>query len=40
MTPISQIETDTLATVSRTTWRYWLGLAIAVGLTAIESPSQ
>jgi Ni/Fe-hydrogenase subunit HybB-like protein len=35
VTPISQIEHDTLATVSRTTWRYWLGLSIAVGLTAI-----
>jgi molybdopterin-containing oxidoreductase family membrane subunit len=33
--PLSQIESDTLATVSRTTWRYWLGLAVAVGMTAI-----
>ncbi len=33
--PLSQIETDTLATVSRTTWRYWLGLAAAAGVTAL-----
>lgn len=33
--PISQIERDTLATLSRTTWRYWLGLAAALGVTAL-----
>jgi molybdopterin-containing oxidoreductase family membrane subunit len=33
--PITQIERDTLATVSRTTWRYWLGLAAAAAVTAV-----
>jgi molybdopterin-containing oxidoreductase family membrane subunit len=32
---LSQIERDTLATMSTTTWRYWLGLAVAVTLTAV-----
>ncbi|MEO8845573.1 MAG: NrfD/PsrC family molybdoenzyme membrane anchor subunit [Kofleriaceae bacterium] len=33
--PLSQIERDTLATLTRTTWRYWLGLGAAVALTAL-----
>ena len=32
---LSQIERDTLATMSTTTWRYWLGLGVAVSLTAV-----
>ncbi len=30
--PISQIERDTLATMTRTSWRYWLGLGAAASL--------
>ena len=33
--PIAQIERDTLATLSQTSWRYWLGLAAAVGVTVL-----
>ncbi len=32
---LSQIERDTLATMSSTSWRYWLGLLTAIGLTAL-----
>jgi Ni/Fe-hydrogenase subunit HybB-like protein len=31
----SQIERDTLATMSSTSWRYWLGLAVSVALVAL-----
>ena len=33
--PISQIERDTLATLRRTTWRYWLGLAAAASIVVL-----
>jgi molybdopterin-containing oxidoreductase family membrane subunit len=33
--PISQIERDTLATMTRASWRYWLGLAAAASLVAL-----
>ena len=33
--PISQIERDTLATMTRTSWRYWLGLGAAASLVAL-----
>lgn len=32
---LSQIERDTIATMSRTTWRYWLGLGMAMSLVAV-----
>jgi molybdopterin-containing oxidoreductase family membrane subunit len=32
---LSQIERDTLATFSSTSWRYWTGLAVAVTVTGI-----
>jgi molybdopterin-containing oxidoreductase family membrane subunit len=33
--PISQIERDTLASMTRASWRYWLGLATAASLVVI-----
>jgi molybdopterin-containing oxidoreductase family membrane subunit len=33
--PISQIEHDTLGSMTRTSWRYWLGLAAAASLVAL-----
>jgi Ni/Fe-hydrogenase subunit HybB-like protein len=33
--PISQIERDTLATMTRASWRYWLGLFAAAGVVAL-----
>ena len=32
---LAQIERDTVATMERTTWRYWLGLATALTLVAL-----
>ena len=33
--PVSQIERDTVATMTRTSWRYWVGLAAAASLVAL-----
>ncbi len=33
--PISQIERDTLASMTRTSWRYWLGLGAAASLVVL-----
>jgi Ni/Fe-hydrogenase subunit HybB-like protein len=35
VSPLSQIERDTVATMTHTSWRYWLGLGAAAGLVVL-----